>query len=194
MGESSGARQRRVVAAFDEEAETETGGIAEVAERAGADPGQVSVGEPGDEAASLNAEMREEVDNTIAGAGNVGPFTKEMTKGLSVGTALGAPLGALLALPLAFLPVLGDVHVATRIVIVVAVGAFAGSTLGFVLGGGLAQRMEEKGKRLGAERGPVVGVDVDGRDPAPAAEALKDAGAVRVDEVGPEGEPRRRIT
>lgn len=192
MGETRRPHERRIVAAFDEEAKADEAARA-AQQVAGGEAADVAVGERRDEVASLQGEMREEMDNTIAGAGNVGPFTKEMTKGLTFGVALATPLGAVLALPLAFLPILGDLHVLVRIAIVVAVGAFAGATLGFVLGGGMAQQAEEHGKKLGAERGPVVGVDVDDADAQAVARAMKEAGAVRVDEVGPGGEPRRRV-
>lgn len=192
MGETRRPHERRIVAAFDEEAKADEAARA-TQQLAGGEAADVAVGERRDEVASLQGEMREEMDNTIAGAGNVGPFTKEMTKGLTFGVALATPLGAVLALPLAFLPILGDLHVLVRIAIVVAVGAFAGATLGFVLGGGMAQQAEEHGKKLGAERGPVVGVDVDDADAQAVARGMKEAGAVRVDEVGPGGEPRRRV-
>lgn len=193
MAEPTRAEEKTtVVAAFDDEAKA-TQGRRAAAEVTGGEGADVRVGEHRDQVASLQGEMREEMDNTTAGAGNVGPFTKEMTKGLSAGTAVGTPLGAVLALPLAFLPVLGDLQVVTRVVIVMVVGAFAGATLGFVLGGGMAQRMEEKGKKLGAERGPVVGASVEGDDAERVAQALRQSGAVRVDEIGPDGEPRRRV-
>lgn len=193
MGETRrGKDEARLVAAFDDDAKAAEAARA-AREREGVDPSAVGLGEHGDEVASLQGEMREEIDNTTAGAGNVGPFTKEMTKGLSIGTAVATPIGAVLALPLAFLPILGDLHVVTRVLIVAIIGAVAGATLGFVLGGGLGQRIEEQDKKLAAERGPVVGVGVDEADADRVARALKEAGAVRVDEIGGGGEPRRRI-
>src|SRR5688572_24305328 len=80
------------------------------------------VGQPGDDVASLKAEMREEMQHTTAGAGNVGPFTKEMTKGLSTGTIIGAVAGAVLALPLGFIE-WEPIGLVLRLLIAAAVGA-----------------------------------------------------------------------
>lgn len=114
------------------------------------------VGQPGDDVASLKAEMREEMQHTTVGAGNVGPFTKEMTKGLSAGTIIGIVAGAVLALPLGFIE-WEPIGLGLRLVIAAAVGATTGATIGFMAGGFTAKG---PGAPLAAERGTTVVVDV----------------------------------
>src|SRR5919202_1826084 len=52
-----------------------------------------------DEVAALRGEMAEEMQHTIVGPGNVGPFTKEMTRGIVGGTIIATVIGAVIALP-----------------------------------------------------------------------------------------------
>lgn len=101
---------------------------------------------------SLQSEMRDEMEHTFIGPGNVGPFTKEMSKGMSAGTIVGAIVGAVAALPFAVVDF--GLPVWQRVVIALAVGAFAGSTVGFVLGGGLGAR--GPAEPLAAEEGTTV--------------------------------------
>lgn len=114
------------------------------------------VGGSGDDVASLKAEMREEMQHTFVGPGNVGPFTKEMSKGITVGTIVCTIAGAILALPLAFIP-LGDIGIGARLAIAAAIGAVAGATVGFMAGGFAAKG---PGQPLAAERGTTVSIDV----------------------------------
>jgi len=114
------------------------------------------VGDAEDGVASLKAEMREEMQHTTVGAGNVGPFTKEMTKGLSAGTTIGLVVGAVLALPLGFIEWM-SLGLVPRLLIAAAVGAAAGATVGFMAGGFTAKG---PGQKLAAERGTTVTIDV----------------------------------
>jgi hypothetical protein len=114
------------------------------------------VGNAEDGVASLKAEMREEMQHTTAGAGNVGPFTKEMTKGLRTGTLVGIVAGAVLALPLGFIEWM-SLGLVPRLLIAAAVGAAAGATVGFMAGGFTAKG---PGAPLAAERGTTVTIDV----------------------------------
>lgn len=114
------------------------------------------VGNAEDGVASLKAEMREEMQHTTAGAGNVGPFTKEMTKGLSTGTVVGLFVGAVLALPLGFIEWM-SLGLVPRLLIAAAVGATAGATVGFMAGGFTAKG---PGMPMAAERGTTVTIDV----------------------------------
>lgn len=118
--------------------------------------GTARVGEERDEVTSLKAEMREEMQHTAAGAGNVGPFTKEMTKGIAVGVPLATVIGAVLAAPLAFIPLM-SIGFGLRLVIAVLVGATAGATVGFMAGGFAAKG---PAVQLAAERGITVAIDV----------------------------------
>ena len=136
------------------------------------------VGAPGDDVASLKAEMREEMQHTTAGAGNVGPFTKEMTKGLSAGVLVGTVVGAVLALPLGFIDFM-SLALPARLVIAAAVGAAAGATVGFMAGGFAAKSPSQ---RLAAERGTTVVVDV--RTPEEierVSEAMRRHDPIRID-------------
>lgn len=159
----------------------------EAAEATHAPTGDVRVGEGRDNQAALRAEMREEIDHTVVGAG-VGPFTKEMTKGLLWGTALASALGLLLGLPFGFIP-FGDSTLATRLVITGGVGAAAGAVLGFVLGGGWGGAADSN-KRLAAERGVTVAAP----DTPATVKALLEKGPIRVDRVTRDGQPVATVT
>lgn len=163
----------RFVAVFEDEGRAEA--AAEAARRAGAT--SVTVGAARDHRTALQGEMREEMEHTTAGAGNVGPFTKEMTKGVLAGTLLGGLVGALVGVPVGFIA-FGDVSLAVRLVITVGVGLAAGSTFGFTMGGGLAAKGPVQ--PLAAEKG--VTVSVTGDDPA-LADALRAHAPLRVDVV-----------
>lgn len=139
------------------------------------------VGDGRDEQTALRAEMREEIEHT--GAGNVGPFTKEMTKGLLFGTAVGAAIGLLVGLPVGFIE-FGDSTLATRLFITGGVGAAAGATMGFVVGGGWGGRVGAE-KQLAGERGVTVAAP----DTPTTVEALLEKGPIRIDRVRPDGQP-----
>lgn len=144
--------RNEVVAVFEDERTAEAAAdAASEALRAAA-----RVGEERDSVTSLKAEMREEMQHTTAGAGNVGPFTKEMTKGIALGTPVAALIGAVLALPLGFVPWL-SIDVGLRLVIAAVVGATAGATVGFMAGGFTAKG---PGLPLAAERGTTVAIAV----------------------------------
>ena len=150
------------------------------------------IGEAGDEVASLKAEMRKEMQHTTAGAGNVGPFTMEMAKGLSTGTAVGVLAGALLALPLGFIAWEPTLGLAMRLLIAAVVGAVAGGTVGFMMGGFAAKG---PGAPLAAERGTTVVIDV--RTPEEierVTEAMRSHDTIRVDLATAEGDAVSTIT
>lgn len=164
---------QRLIAVFENDQAAHA--AAEAARNAGA--ADVEVGGRRDGRTALQAEMREEMEHTSAGAGNVGPFTKEMTKGLLMGTLIGGLIGGLFGIPAAFIA-FGDVSLATRLVITIGVGVAAGSTFGFVMGGGLGAKgpVEE----LAAERGVTLSVTTD--DPA-VADLLQRHHPIRLDVV-----------
>ena len=152
---------------------------------------RVVVGDVTDERAVLRAEMRDEMESTVMGAGNVGPFTKGMTKGIvrwvPVATAIGAVFGGLIGLiPWGFgMSTLG------RVLMGVAIGAVAGATAGFV-GGGAFQPQEHDSPQLDAERGFTVAVPVSSEEEARRARAvLGAADPLRLDETDEGGAPVR---
>lgn len=149
-------------------------------------------GQDEDEVASLKAEMREELDNSVVGAGNVGPFTKEMTKGLLVGTILGVVAGFVVTVPLGFVP-LGSIGLLPRLLIAAIIGGFAGATMGFVAGGGLGAK--GPAQPLAAERGITVSVQVASAEEATeVAEAMREHDPIRIDLTTAEGEPITVVT
>lgn len=167
--------RRQVVAVYRDEQQARR--VADALAQGGT-AGEVRIGDRADEQQALLNEMQEEMEHTVAGAGNVGPFTKEMTKGAAVGTAVAAVFGSLAALPFGLLdfgPTLWQ-----RLLIAAVVGGFAGATIGFVMGGGLAA--VGPAERLGAERGVTVAVTVPmGDETERVARLLTEAGPIRVD-------------
>lgn len=153
---------------------------------------QPRIGDREGELLSLKSEMREELDHTMAGPGNIGPFTKEMTKGIVVGVVLGVVVGFVVSVPLGFLP-FPDVGLGARLLIAGLVGAFAGSTIGFVDGGGLAAK--GPAEPLAAERGTPVVVDVRTPDEVRrATEAFRHHSPIRVDLTTADGRPITTMT
>src|SRR5918996_3794317 len=89
-----------------------------------------------DQRAALRAEMRDEVEATVVGPGNVGPFTKGMTRGIALWVPVCTVAGAVLGVVLALLPWASGMSTVWRIVAGLVIGAAAGATAGFVIGGG----------------------------------------------------------
>jgi len=136
-----------------------------------------------DHVAAIKGEMHEEVESTVVGAGNVGPFTKGQSRGIAKWTPLAAGAGALIMLPLAFVvwpSMLG-------FILLPVIGAAAGATIGFVAGGSFNPKYHDE-PRLVAEKGPTVGVHASDEEPLQSArEILHEVGAVAVWDVGPDG-------
>ena len=150
---------------------------------------QIGIGQ--DQVASLRAEMREEMSNTIVGPGNIGPFTKEMSKRMAWLVPACAAIGAVVALPLGLLPWPGPLWIG--LVIAAVVGAFGGATLGFVLGGGLGARGPDEA--MAAEQGVTVRIRVRSeRDAARVVAAVARHDPIRVDLVTSTGEPEGVVT
>jgi hypothetical protein len=152
----------------------------------GVSPSDVRVGDRAADVLALRAEMREEADNTIVGPGPVGPFTKEMTKGIVALVVLGGIVGGLVCLPLGLLHFAG-LSLAARLVIAGLVGVFTGSTVGFMVGGGLGAKGPDV--PLAAERGVTVAVRVRDDLAASVARPMRDASPIRLDLGSIEGNP-----
>lgn len=164
---------QKLVAVFTDQRSADA--AVEAARTSGVDSGTIQVGSSADERTALQAEMRDEMEHTVAGPGNVGPFTKEMTKGLSVGVVIGTVVGVALAVPFAFFT-FTDESLVIRLIIAVFVGAAAGATVGFVGGGGFAAKAPNE--ELAAERGITVSI-VD--PPESVVELLKRYQPIRID-------------
>jgi hypothetical protein len=182
--------EKRLIGVFaDEDAAARA---AEAAERAGGR--NIVRGARVDHIDSVQNEMREQMEHTFVGPGNVGPFTKEMSKGMARWVPT-ATIGAMvLALPLAFVH-MGRLGALTRLGIVEACAAFAGATLGFMAGmifgpGGEGDHgIDRREEGLAAERGVVVGVTVDEAEAERMADALSAFSPVRLDKGGLDGRP-----
>lgn len=154
------------------------------ARAAGAPAGAVRVAAAGDDAASLDAEMQEEMTNSLASPQAFGVVPKEAVKGAAVTVPVAVAIGVVVALPFAFLPLPGAASMAiwAKLLIAAVVGAAGGATVGFVVGAGFAAM--GPGEPMAAERGVTVRVD-DGRDVVEAA--LRSARPIRLDRLHPDG-------
>jgi hypothetical protein len=158
---------------------------AEAARRAGL---RVTVNTERDTRAALRSEMRDEVESMVAGPGNIGPFTKSMTKGVVVAVPLGAVLGGVLGLLLGLIPLFG-LETSTRMWIGFAIGAAAGATTGFVLGGFIKPRMDREGGPLEPEKTITVGIHTSREDEERARRLMERKGATRVAVADAHGRP-----
>ncbi len=174
---------KRVVGVYpDEKAADE---VAQAASQAGGK--NVRVGAPEDEVAALMGEMREETGEAWGGPA-VGIYTKEMARSVPWWTAGCAVLGALLALGINFLGG-GSLEIGARLLIAAFVGAVAGGTIGFLVGGGFFEPRRKSSSNLAGEEGVVVGADeVDATD-----RAMAEHDPIRVDVVDAEG-PEETVT
>ena len=183
--------RRKVVGTFSDE-QAARRAVAQI-ERSGF-ARRVSLGTNDDKRDVLRAEMRDEVERTTMGPGNVGPFTPSMRKGLHVGLPLGTAVGAVLGVLLGLIPMgslTEGVSLPLRLVIGAVAGAAAGATLAFVAFPAVKAGRDQEGvERMPAERGVTVAVECD--EPAEverATELLRQGGPERVDVVNPEGGP-----
>jgi hypothetical protein len=159
-----------------------------------------TIDEPADERAVLRAEMRDEVESTVVGAGNVGPFTKSMTKGIIAGVPLAAVIGAILGGLIGLIPWGFGLSTVLRVVLGIGIGGFAGATVGFVLGGFLKSRADNEGEhRLDAEAGSIVSIRTTTPDQARRVrEFLETGDPIRIDEtahgvpIGPSSEEKAK--
>jgi hypothetical protein len=161
---------------------------AETLTRQGVPSGAVRVGARDDEVRALRAEQREEMSHTWVGAGNVGPFTKEMSKGLLLGSLVGGILGALVGI-VAALIFMDQFEVGLRILVGGAIGALGGATLGFTMGGGLGAK--GPAEQLAGEQG--VTVLVRSADPTVRA-TLERCNPLRLDVLDAEDHPVGTVT
>lgn len=149
---------------------------------------RIVVGARADQLVATQSEERETVGEMVAGPSIVA--TKGQTKWFSVGTVVGGAIGTVLGVVLAFIPI-GGFSFISRLIAAAAVGMTAGSTIGFLIGGGFGPQLSGETQAPAAQRG--VTVRVRSTDPLEIDRArvlLEAAEPERVDEVGPKGEPR----
>lgn len=173
-------RDERVVGVFrDADAARDA---ADAAREHGAD---VRVGDDEDMRSALRGEMQEEGRDLIAGPGLPG-FTKEMAKGVVPLSIIGAIIGALLLLPFAFMT-WGTLSLGARLLWMVVAGVFFGGTVGFMVGGILGARSQNRAPA--AQRG----VTVSATDEPGATDDLVEQDPIRVESVADDGFPRETL-
>ena len=159
------------------------------AEDAGADADRIRIDDDADERASLEAEMREEMEESWMSPQAALIATKEAAKGLSLVIPIAAVIGVAITLPFAFIFDFGGIPLWLRVVSAVATGALGGGSVGFVVGGGMAVKGPDE--PLAAERG--VTVRVPGAD-GETVGALAEEDPIRVDTVAPSGRKTSTVT
>lgn len=172
--------EMRLVAVYDTEDDARA--AVRALEQSGVDTHQVRVADDRDHVSAVEGEMRSETVNTVAGPGNVGPFTKEMTQGSILGILLGGAIGFLLALPVALIGV-ADLAFWTGAVLVETVGIILGATVGWIIAGSFAAKRSDE--PLAAEHGTTVAVPLSKE----AEETLKATNPRRIDIVEADGHP-----
>jgi hypothetical protein len=174
-----GFAQERLVAVYPSRREADE--VVAQLRRVGLDEQQVRLGDPNDQAAALYGEMREETSQSWPGI-PIGPHTKEQAKGATAGVAAGVGFGLVIGILVGLIPWQG-VAIGPRLLIGLAVGIVAGTTIGYIVGGGLNARGPAE---VGAAQG--VPVSVSSTDQA-ALDALTSQHALRIDRVGAGGAP-----
>jgi hypothetical protein len=175
----------RLVGVFKDEKAAEEAATA--ARDAGA--ADVRVGQPENEVAALRSEMRQEAAEVKPGF-----TTPQMAWSVPLWTVAATLVGVAAATPLAFLDE-GDLPLATRLVIVIVIGAVIGGTVGLIFGilwsGGYEGRRRVPKPDLAAERGVVVGAQESSGQVGPA---LAGQDPTRLDRVAPSGKPKDTVT
>lgn len=150
---------------------------------------KIVVGSGTDDAESMKAEMREEVDHSVVGPA-VSVATPEMAKGAARWTLLGGAIGLVLGL------VIGAIFFSATGMLVAAIAfAVGGVTAGFVAGGFSEPRPTEDARDRHSDARVTVGVHSDEiGDIKKAASFFEDAGADRIDRFDAEGNPLPELT
>lgn len=168
--------EKRLVAVYDTEEHARA--AVRTLERKGVDVRQARIGDKRDRLGAVNSEMRSEAVHLVAGAGVVGPFTKEMAEGSLVGILVGALIGLVLALPFAAID-FGGLAVWSRLLVLAIIGVVFGGVIGWIVGGSFAANRSDE--PLAAEAGVTVALP----DTELAKQTLLGTQAERVDVVSP---------
>ena len=178
--------RKRLVAVYPERAIAE--GAAHDLRAHGLEP---ELETPEDEVLSLRSEMQEEARHTVFAAGNIGPFTKEMSYSIVFQVLMYSLLGALIVFPFGFIPI-GGVSLGARLLIAVIAGGFAGAVIGFVLGGGFGMK-DPSEATMAAERGVTLAVEVPEERTDEALKILDRPKIIRLDQLTADGVPEGTI-
>ncbi len=138
--------------------------------------------DPGDETASLRAEMREELDDAwvLPQAAFIAP--KEGARSFVVLTAVTCVVGAAIGVPLAFIDF--GMTFWTRLLLIEGLLVATGFAIGLVLGPSLG--VKRPNEPMAAQRGFTVRVR---QNDAPTRARLSAFNPVRLDEITVDGEP-----
>lgn len=136
-----------------------------------------------DRRAALRGEMAAELGAVVAGPGNVGPQTKGQNKGSLKWGLIGLVTGA----GLMFLVGLVSWSTTTGLTWTTIIGAVAGGTAGFTLGGSFGPRIHDETGNVASR--PVVGVHGGASEIQAARAAIADVDVNRVDQVNAAGTP-----
>ncbi|HVX19493.1 MAG TPA: hypothetical protein VHA73_15835 [Acidimicrobiales bacterium] len=145
----------------------------------------IRVGAERDRRAALRGEMREEADHTFAGP--AGALPKEATRGAVAMALVGGGAGGVIGALISLIPFGG--HWWVRLVILVTVGIAAGSTIGFIAGGGAMAR--GPAEPPAAARGITVAVQPVSSE---VVEVLRNAAPLRVDMLTANGDTLGVVT
>ena len=136
-----------------------------------------------DRRAALRSEMADELGAVVAGPGNVGPQTKGQNKGSTKWGFIGLIVGG----GLMFLVGLMAWPTSQGLMWTTIIGAVAGGTAGFTLGGSFGPRVHDESGDV-AKR-PVIGVHGDASQIEAARAAIAGNKVNRVDQVNSAGTP-----
>ena len=175
-----------LVGVFHDRAQAES--AAEKARAIGTPGESIRVERQEDKVASLRGEMRDELERSWFSPQGGFMLTKRMIKGILAVSPFTVLAGVLLLLPFAFVS-WGSLPLWGRILLTSVIGATAGGTVGFIVGGGEAEK--GAGAPLAAEHGVTVRVADAG---AEVQQALVEAEPLRLDVVTPDGTPLDSIT
>ncbi|MCU1429116.1 MAG: hypothetical protein JWL83_3116 [Actinomycetia bacterium] len=145
--------QTGVIGVFPTERQARAAAAA--AQRAGADPAEIRVGDHRDHVTSLQNDGLHTVEVQVLES-TVRPFTMEMWNAILPATVIGCVLGAIVALPGAMVH-FGGLVLWGRMVIVAIVGAALGSVIGFERGATYSGRRSMP--IPSPERGVTVAID-----------------------------------
>lgn len=129
--------------------------VAHEAVALGVDPLNVRIGGRVDEYRAIRSEMQEELEQSWISPQAGVVYPKESAKGLAAVTPVAVGIGILILLPFAAIPI-SDFAFGWRLLIMAAVGAALGFTVGLVVGPSIA--VKRPNDALAAERGVVVRV------------------------------------
>lgn len=149
---------------------------ARLAREAGVPENAIRIGDERDEVPALEAEMREEMTQSVVSPQAALVLPKRAAKAMSLVLPVAAVIGGLIGVPFAFMH-FGNLAIGGRLLITVLIGAAAGVTAGYVFAGAAVRGPAEP---LAAERGVTVRI---GSVDQAVVDALAASNPIRLDVV-----------